>query len=119
MNDTVSHILYGIAKEGKSKVIETLLVDIDKEMLVESRNCLFQHVTERYKEELQQADIQEVPDLYAKRRNGEKAAETLASDCVELYLYARRMVDIFSKAILGNAGKYIEFRRPSQQKKHR
>ncbi len=116
LDDTVSHILYGVANEGKGKVAESLLVDIERDLMVQSRECLFKHAVERYKEELRSVNIQESPDLYAKRRTGEKATISLSNDIVDLYVYAGNLVDTFPKAILGNAGKYIEFKRPTAQK---
>ena len=112
LEDTVSHILYGVLHEGRNKVVDVLSVDIERDLLVETRDLLFRHAVERYKGQLREANIHEQPDLSAKRRTGEKAMASLSGDVVDLYLFAGGFVDVFPKAVLGNAGKYIDFKAP-------
>ncbi len=110
LEDTVSHILYGVLHEGRNKVVDVLSVDIERDLLVETRDLLFRHAVERYKGQLREANIHEQPDLSAKRRTGEKAMTSLSGDIVDLYLFAGGFVDVFPKTVLGNAGKYIDFK---------
>lgn len=117
LEDTVNHILYNVVQEGKGKTVEALSMEFERDLLVETRDNLFQHAMKRYREQLREVGIQETPDLYVKRRTGEKAANALAGDIVDLYLYAGRFIDVFPKSILGNVGKLVEFKRPTLQKK--
>lgn len=46
------------------------------------KQIMLRYATERYWEQLSECGIKDRPDLTAKRRNGEKAAEALATDIV-------------------------------------
>lgn len=89
------------------------------DLLKQTRDTLFKHAVERYWEQLPAINIKDNPDIYPKRRTGEKASATLAGDIVDLYLFATGLIDKFPKTVLGNTGKYIDFQRPPVEIKDR
>lgn len=117
LSETVNHMLYGILDEGRNNTVDVLSTELERDVLVETRDIVFKSSVERYKEQLLECGIQEVPIMSVKRRSGEKAAEALACDIVDLYAFGAGLVDFFPKGVLGSTSKYIEVRK--QQSKNR
>lgn len=52
ISETVNHILNGVLQEGRQKTVEILSVDLERDVLSETRETVLRYATERYWEQL-------------------------------------------------------------------
>ena len=104
----VAQILAGIESVAKGVIIESLVDEVDSDVVLETRILLFRLAQGRYDEQLDQASITEQAKLCLKTRKGAKASGANATDVCELFLYAAEITSIFPRDVLSCSSKYVD-----------
>ena len=96
----VAQILADCESRPRGDIVESLVDDVDADVVIEARNVLFRAAQSRYDEQLDTAGIDEQARLCIKTRKGDKARTANARDVSDLFLYVAELTGSFPREVL-------------------
>ena len=113
IDDRIKHIFHKVGSSSHEEIIECMIEDEDEQLLVESRNILFNKAMSRYAC-LVQGQARGMPPIQhsfeLKERRGEFKIKRLAKDVLDLYLYCLNLTTEFPREMVKNSGTYFDVR---------
>ena len=104
LETNVSRILAESEVKHRDSIVESLITDIDDQLLQESRDILFRSAVDLYDEILDSQGIEGSAYLSMKKR---KTTANNAKDCHNLFAFCAGIISIFPRDILSSDSKYI------------
>ena len=101
-----------------ASIVEELVVNVDVELLLESRDIIFRFASERYIELLRSenaVDESALPVLVLKKRRGDNSKVNTSKDIYDLVVYGSGLSDIFPRDVLAHGCRYVELKNANSE----
>ena len=106
LHGAIQQILHEYDVKSRGEVVESIVNEIDVDVIVQARDYLFELATAKFVERLDNNNM--AVDMQLKIRRGANAVTSYAKDVFELYVYIQDTNGVFPKDILRNGNMLLD-----------